>query len=202
MRTVGLVLVLVACGASAIGVTRAAPADSPVRGLYNWIHSTGDAERSFSFYREVFGIELARSPFAGAASANARPEPIRPASQAGSDALVWALTNTHGSRFRTVFMRAANTPFGLELSEFFDIGRSDRAPNPWDPGASTLIFSVRNLDTVANRLKARGAPVVTLGGAPVTTPSGRAMLVRDPDGCLIEVKQATAASVSQASAPV
>jgi predicted enzyme related to lactoylglutathione lyase len=99
-------------------------------------------------------------------------------------------------------MRAANTPFGLELSEFFDIGRSDRAPNPWDPGASTLIFSVRNLDTVANRLKARGAPVVTLGGAPVTTPSGRAMLVRDPDGCLIEVRQAPPASLSPAPGDV
>jgi predicted enzyme related to lactoylglutathione lyase len=159
-----------------------------VHGIFNWIHGTGDAERAFAFYQDVFGIELARSPFAG--SGPAAPEPIRPAAQAGSDPLVWDLTNTHGSRFRTVFMRAANTPFGLELSEFFDIGRSDRAPNPWDPGASTLIFSVRNLDTVANRLKARGAPVVTLGGAPVTTPSGRAMLVRDPDGCLIEVRQA------------
>jgi len=104
----------------------AAPSESPVRGLYNWIHSTGDAERSFSFYREVFGIELARSPFAGTASTNALPEPIRPVSQAGSDALVWDLTNTHGSRFRTVFLRAANTPFGLELSEFFDVPRSER----------------------------------------------------------------------------
>ena len=73
-----------------------APAESPVRGLYNWIHSPGDAERSFAFYRDVFGIELAQSPFAGTASADAPPEPIRPLSQAGSDALVWDLTNTHG----------------------------------------------------------------------------------------------------------
>ena len=130
---------------------RPAAAESPVRGLYNWIHSTGDAERSFSFYGEVFGIELARSPFAGVASANARPEPIRPVSQAGSDALVWALTNTHGSRFRTVFMRAANTPFGLELSEFFDVPRSERHANPWDPGASKLIFTVRDLNSVVAR---------------------------------------------------
>ena len=48
---------------------RPARARSPVRGLYNWIHSTGDAERSFSFYRDVFGIELARSPFTGTAAA-------------------------------------------------------------------------------------------------------------------------------------
>ena len=109
--------------------------------------------------------------FAGAAPADAPPETIRPASQAGSDPLVWDLTNTHGSRFRTVFMRAPNTPFGLELSEFFDIARGDRRANPWDPGASALIFSVRDLDAVAGRLKARGAPVVTLGGTAVTTPA-------------------------------
>ena len=180
--------------------TCAAPAESPVRGLYNWIHSTGDAERSFAFYRDVFGIELARSPFAGTASANARPEPIRPVSQAGSDALVWDLTNTHGSRFRTVFMRAANTPFGLELSEFFDVPRSERQANAWDPGASKLIFTVRDLDAVVARLKARRTPVVTIGGVALNTPSGRAMLVRDPDGYLVEVRQASSAAVTAAKA--
>jgi predicted enzyme related to lactoylglutathione lyase len=192
---------LVAFAASAVGFTAAAPSDSPVRGLYNWIHSTGDAERSFSFYREVFGIDLARSPFAGAASANARPEPIRPVSQAGSDALVWALTNTHGSRFRTVFMRAANTPFGLELSEFFDVPRSERHANPWDPGASKLIFRVRDLNAVVARLTTRRTPVVTIGGVALNTPDGRAMLVRDPDGYLVELRQASSAAVTAAKEP-
>ena len=194
---------LAGAGTAAIALTALglvpAPATAPVRGLYNWIHGTGDAERAFAFYNAVFGMALARSPFAGGASA--LPEPIRPASQAASDPLVWDLTNTHGSRFRTVFMRASNTPFGLELSEFFDIPRADRVPNPWDPGASTLIFAVRDLDVVAGRLKARGAPVVTLGGAPLVTPSGRAVLVRDPDGCLIEVRQAAPTAVAQAKQP-
>ena len=193
-------VVLVAFAFSASLTRAAAPDDSPVRGLYNWIHSTGDAERSFSFYHDVFGIELARSPFAGAAPANARSEPIRPVSQAGSDPLVWALTNTHGSRFRTVFMRAANTPFGLELSEFFDIPRGERQANTWDPGASKLIFTVRDLDGVVARLTARRTPVVTIGGVPLNTPNGRAMLVRDPDGYLVEVRQASSAAVTAANA--
>jgi len=174
---------------------------SPVRGLYNWIHSTGDAERSFAFYRDLFGLELARSPFAGAAPANAPPERIRPAAEAGSDPLVWDLTNTHGSRFRTVFMRAANTPFGLELSEFFDVPRGERPANPWDPGAATLVFTVRDLDATVSKLKARGAPVVTLGGDPIDSPRGRAIVVRDPDGCLVEVRQAATAAVATAKAP-
>jgi catechol 2,3-dioxygenase-like lactoylglutathione lyase family enzyme len=179
--------------------SRPARLESPVRGLYNWIHSTGDAERAFAFYRDVFGIELARSPFGG--PANAAPEPIRPASQAGSDALVWDLTNTHGSRFRTVFMRVGNTPFGLELSEFFDVARADRLANAWDPGASKLIFAVRDLDVVIARLKERRSPVVTIGGVAVNTPDGRAILARDPDGYLVEVRQASAAAASAAKAP-
>jgi catechol 2,3-dioxygenase-like lactoylglutathione lyase family enzyme len=47
-------------------------------------------------------------------------------------------------------------------------------------------------------LKARGAPVVTLGGIPVDTPRGRALLVRDPDGYLVEARQASPAAVTAA----
>ena len=173
---------------------------SPVRGLYNWIHSTGDAERSFAFYHDVFGVELARSPFAGPAPVGAPPERIRSAAEAGSDPLVWDLTNTHGSRFRTVFMHAPNTPFGLELSEFFGVPRSERVANPWDPGSATLIFDVRDLDAVVSRLKDRGTPVVTLGGGAIASPRGRAIVVRDPDGCLVEVRQAGKAAIAAAKA--
>jgi catechol 2,3-dioxygenase-like lactoylglutathione lyase family enzyme len=98
-------------------------------------------------------------------------------------------------------MRAANTPFGLELSEFFDVPRGERPANPWDPGAATLVFAVRDLGATVSKLKTRGAPVVTLGGDAIDSPRGRAILVRDPDGCLVEVRQAAAAAVSAAKAP-
>jgi catechol 2,3-dioxygenase-like lactoylglutathione lyase family enzyme len=191
---------LVAClGACAPVAALSAQAPDPqpaARGLYNWVHTTADAERAFEFYRDVLGVELAPSPFVPSAT-NAPPEGIRPVAQAGSDALVWDLTNTHGSRFRTVFMRVANTPFGLELAEFFDIPRETRAANPWDPGASRLIFAVRDLDSIVAALAARGAPIVTLGGAPVDTPAGRAIVVRDPDGYLIELRQAAQAAIAR-----
>jgi catechol 2,3-dioxygenase-like lactoylglutathione lyase family enzyme len=95
-------------------------------------------------------------------------------------------------------MRAPNTPFGLELSEFFDVPRSSRHANPWDPGASRIIFSVRDLDVVVGRLKAVDAPIVTLGGGALDTPNGRAILARDPDGYLVEVRQAPAAALTAA----
>ena len=121
-----------------------------MHGLYNWVHSTADAERAFAFYRDVFGIVLAPSPFIPNATA---PEGIRPLAEVTGDPLIWDLTDTQGSRARTVFMRAPNTPFGLELSEFVDIPRETRSANPWDPGASRLIFRVRDFD--GRRGKAR-----------------------------------------------
>jgi predicted enzyme related to lactoylglutathione lyase len=168
-------------------------------GLYNWIHTTGDSEKSFPFYRDVLNIELERSPFAGPAPANAPPERIRPVPNTPPDQLLWDLTNTQGARFRNVFMRAPNALFGLELSEFFDIPRETRQANPWDPGASSLIFEVRDLNDVLSRLAAAGAPIVTLGNAPVDTPAGRAVLVRDPDGYLIHVTQASPATIAGAA---
>jgi catechol 2,3-dioxygenase-like lactoylglutathione lyase family enzyme len=193
----GLAALCVLCPALAQRSTAAPPA---VLGIYNWIHSTADAERAFAFYRDVLGIKLTRSPFVGPAAAGTPPPQIAPAAQAGSDPLVWDLTNTHGARFRTVFMEATNTPFGLELSEFFDIPRDGRAANAWDPGASTSIFVVRDLDAVLASARALGAPVVTIGGAPVATPGGRAVVVRDPDGYLIELVEASAAAL-RAAAP-
>jgi len=169
-----------------------------VRGIYNWVHTTGDAERAFPFYHDVLGTDLARSPFAGPPAANAPAEQIRPKSAAGSDALVANLTNTPGARFRTVFTHASNTPFGLELSEFFDIPRNERAPNPWDPGAAKLIFRVRDLASMVAELRRRATPIVTLGGAPLDTPAGRSLLVRDPDGTLVQLTQATAAEIAGA----
>jgi predicted enzyme related to lactoylglutathione lyase len=81
------------------------------------------------------------------------------------------------------------------------VPRGERPANPWDPGAATLVFAVRDLGVVMSKLKARGAPVVTLGGDAIDSPRGRAILVRDPDGCLVEVRQAAAAAVSAAKAP-
>lgn len=172
------------------------PQEPPVRGLYNWVHSTADAERAFAFYRDVLGLELAPSPFVPNATA---PEGIRPWSAVTPDEIIWNLTDTKGSRARTVFMRAPNTPFGLELSEFIEIARNERAANPWDPGASRLIFTVRNLNAIAVKMAASNTPVVTLGGGPVSARGARTVLVRDPDGYLVEVREASGAELASAA---
>ena len=175
-----------------------AQGDGAVLGLYHFVRTTANAERSFAFYHEVLGIEIVRSPFARAPP-DGPPPRIASSAEAGSDPLVWNLTNTKGARFRTVFMRAPNTPFGLELSEFFDIPRSERPANPWDPGASIIEFAVRDVDAALAAARAHGAPVVTMGGAPVGLPDGRVVLVRDPDGNLVALMQASPAAIAAAA---
>ena len=72
--------------ASPLGAqTRDVPAaPTVVHGLYNWVHSTADAERAFAFYRDVLGLELAPSPFIPNATA---PEGIRPWPEVKGDEL-------------------------------------------------------------------------------------------------------------------
>ena len=201
VRAQALVCLLALLAPTARAQPPASTIEAPVRSIYNFIHTTGDAERAFAFYRDVFGIALDHSTFVRPAEADAPAPRIRTVAEARSDPLVWDLTDTHGSRFRTVFMHAPNTPFGLELSEFFDIPRLERPANPWDTGASTLIFAVQDLDAITTRLESAAAPIVTLGGAPIDTPVGRTMLVRDPDGYLIQVVQASRAAITSAAAP-
>jgi len=193
-RLVGCVAAVAALAGSA-----AAQGDGAVRGMYHFVHSTADAERTFAFYHEVLGIELARSPFAPAPAADAPPPRIAPRAEARGDPLVSDLTDTKGARFRTVFMHAPNTSFGLELSEFLDIPRRERPANPWDPGASVIEFAVRDLEAVLDAAEARGAPVVTKGGMPVRGPDGPVVLVRDPDGYLIRLEQGSAAAIATAA---
>jgi catechol 2,3-dioxygenase-like lactoylglutathione lyase family enzyme len=200
MRSAAIAAACLCAAAAPISSVPAQPVVEPaaatvVHGLYNWVHSTADAERAFAFYRDVLGVALAPSPFVPNAAA---PEGIRPWSAVVGDELIWNLTDTRGSRARTVFMRAPNTPFGLELSEFIEIAREQRAANPYDPGASRLVFKVRDLDAVMAKLAARGAPIVTLGSAPVIVRGARTLLARDPDGYLLELRQASAAELARA----
>lgn len=189
-------------GSQSMAQTTAGGSDEPeVHGLYNWIHTTARGEIAFPFYRDMFGMELVGSPFGGPAPADAPPPQLRPASEARSDELIWHLTDSAGSRFRNIFMHTPNTPYGLELSEFYDIPRSERPASPWDPGASRIIFRVRDLDALYARLRAANTPRVSLGGDIPTTSQGRSVLIRDPDGYLIQLIQASADEIASAVAP-
>jgi len=62
-----------------------------------------------------------------------------------------------------------------------------------DPGVATTILYVRNVDAMLAKLQKAGTPIVTSPAAPVQVAfgatTGRAVVVRDPDGYLIELVQ-------------
>jgi len=156
-----------------------------VTGLYHWIHSTADVERGWEFYHSVFGMELESSPFGG--NTGAAPRPPRPRAEASADPIIWDLTNTHGSRFRNVFMTIPGVPFGHELSEFSGIEQEAIRANLWDPGATMLILNVDNVDASLDAVKKQGGEIVSAGGKPVSLDGTRAVIVRDPDGYPLEL---------------
>ena len=126
---------------------QAAPS-AAVTGIFNWIHSTADLDRGYAFYHEVFGLEMiepAVRRYPRRASSEHHTEAVGSDCRSGD-----RRTDKHESaRFRNVFMRLPNAPFGLELSEFNDIESRALRPNFWDPGATTLILEVRDINAVA-----------------------------------------------------
>ena len=178
-----------------------ATSSASVTGIFNWIHSTADLDRGYAFYHEVFGLEMMNPQF-GAIPGAPAPNTIRKRSEAIADPVIGDLTNTSGARFRNVFLRLPHAAFGLELSEFDDIESRALRPNFWDPGATTLILEVRDINAVLSAIRKAGAVIVTLSGRPVevgtTRERARSIVVRDPDGYLIQVIQARRDSLSRA----
>jgi len=145
----------------------AAPAQTI--GMNDWIHATANLDRTVQFYVQAFGLE---SP--------APPRPPNPA--------VPALLNVPGAKLQVAMLRFPGSPFGFELTNFGgDIELHPGQPHPWDPGAATLIVETPNIDAALAAVKKAGASVVTRSGVPVKMRDARMVVVRDPDGYLIEL---------------
>ena len=115
--------------------------------------------------------------------------------------------NIHGvpqAKVRFTQGRMPKVQCGVEIVEFGGIDRKPVQRAVQDPGASMLIVRVRDLDKAFNRIAQIKAPIVTAGGAPIVVGPGntRAVVLKDPDGHLIEMIQsdpAPAVSVAGSS---
>jgi catechol 2,3-dioxygenase-like lactoylglutathione lyase family enzyme len=156
----------------AFAQTGVAPSDGPVVGMLNYIHATNNLETTLAFYHDVFGLDS--------------PAP-RPLLSPG----VPALTNSPGVKLRLATLHFPNTVFGFELTEFSNIDRKPGQPRHTDPGAALIALRVKDMEPVLAAVKKMSTPIITTSGAPVTieTPNGkiRSMLIRDPDGYVVEV---------------
>jgi catechol 2,3-dioxygenase-like lactoylglutathione lyase family enzyme len=144
--------------------------DSAGVAFLNYIHVVNNLDKTLAFYHDVFELD---SP------AQLLPNPGIP-----------ALVNSPGARLRHAVLHLPNTSFGLKLAEFSGAERKPVRLNISDPGAGTLVLRVRDLDRVVDAAKNWGAEIITPSGAPVklrpTAVGSRAILMRDPDGYLVE----------------
>jgi len=155
---------------------------TPVIQLQNFAHTTERLDKTVPFYRDVLGLPVngARDPL------TAQPQKL--------DDDMSKFTATKGMSFRSATFRIPNATFGFELTEFTCGSRKPVRPNLQDIGAATLALQVRDIEKVLAKVKASGAPIVTIGGDPVN-PSGnvdskfREILIRDPDGFFVELQQ-------------
>jgi catechol 2,3-dioxygenase-like lactoylglutathione lyase family enzyme len=166
---------------------------TPVVQLQNLAHTTESLDKTVPFYRDVLGLPVngARDPL------TQQPQKL--------DEDMSKFTATKGMSFRAATFRIPNATFGFELTEFTGGSRKPVRPNLQDTGAATLALQVRDIDKVLAKVKASGAAIVTVGGAPVNpseSPNSklREIVVRDPDGFFVELQQPDPLPASAASA--
>jgi glyoxylase I family protein len=75
--------------------------------------------------------------------------------------------------------------------EFSGLERTKHAPNPEDPGASAISILVEGLPAMLNAVKAGGFEVVTSSGEIIEYSDHRTVLVRSPDGLMVELVEMT-----------
>jgi catechol 2,3-dioxygenase-like lactoylglutathione lyase family enzyme len=155
--------------AVAFAQTQTAPI---TRSLSHAIHAVDDLDTTLAFYRNVFGINGNPQDFANTA--------------------VPLLTNAPGVTLR---MSMLSLPGGMrfELTHFKGVERKAAQAKYTDPGAASLVFYVRDIDSLVANAKKANAPIVTTGAAPVeiVTAKGktRSIILRDPDGFFLQLIQ-------------
>jgi catechol 2,3-dioxygenase-like lactoylglutathione lyase family enzyme len=135
-------------------------------------------DRSLNFYRDVFGMEVPPLPDSGA----------RPYNRTNNQ--LYAMFDIPGARERHQPAEVPGTDVSFGLMEVQDVEYKTVPLRIQDPGAATLVFIVRDVDTLLARAKQANVDVVTPGGQPVPLADGsRSVLIRDVDGRFVELRQ-------------
>jgi catechol 2,3-dioxygenase-like lactoylglutathione lyase family enzyme len=155
-----------------------APPAGHIESLSHAIHAVDDLDTTLAFYRDVFGLRGNPQDF---------PNPAVP-----------LLTNAPGVTLR-MSMLALPGRMRFELTHFKGVERKPAQAKYTDPGAGSIVFHVRDIDTALANAKKANAPIVTTGGAPVeittsTASKARSIILRDPDGFFVQLIQDTPAA--------
>jgi catechol 2,3-dioxygenase-like lactoylglutathione lyase family enzyme len=162
----------------------AGSAEVAVIGSENLIHTVADTNKTYAFYRAL-GVDIADRDVLG----GVQPKGVVPPPKESSESLD-KLCDTPHTTWRYLALTIPNG-FNMELIEFTGLERKRTRPGNQDPGATTLVLTVRDVDAALAAAKNAGASVVTAGGAPLSIGAGksRSVVIRDPDGFFVELLQ-------------
>ncbi len=172
----------VACAALAAGAgSSTVRAQTPA--LTNACHVSpivDDLDIAAHFYHDLLGLDLVPAPPPG-------PLPV------DTDSGHLLLHGVPNARLRFIGARIPGVRCGVEIVELKNVDRTPVHRRYQDPGAATLILTVRDLDGLVTVLKKNRVALLTTGGAPVqvtaATGPARAVTVQDPDGHFVELVQ-------------
>jgi len=168
-----------ACGILSAGT---ADAPGPAVGVRAIIHSVADLDKTVAFYRDGLGLQPVGQ--------GGKPMTALPAPQALNEDLS-KFTDTHGAKFRNASFHIPGMALDLELTEFTGTLVKKAVPHMQDPGAATLVLTVRDVDAALAGVKKNGGSVLSIGGEPMKVgpenSKSRSIFVRDPDGFMLEL---------------
>ncbi len=159
---------------------QAAPQGSgPILGTGAFTSFVENMDRSLAFYHDAFGMDVPALPASGA-------RPYNP-----TNVQLFAMFDIPGARERHQSASLPDTSVRVEIMEVQDVPHATIPLRIQDPGAATLVFLATDVEASLDRARTAGATVVTPGGRPVAQADGsRVVLIRDPDGRFIELRQA------------
>lgn len=172
-----------------------ADAPGPATGVRAIIHSVADLDKTVKFYQDGLGM----TPF----GMGGKPMTAMPKASALDEDLS-KFTDTHGAKFRNASFHIPGMALDLELTEFTGTPVKKGVPHMQDPGAATLVLTVRDVDAALAGVKKNGGSVLSIGGEAMKiggeASKSRSVFVRDPDGFMLELAAIQPAPKSNAPA--
>jgi catechol 2,3-dioxygenase-like lactoylglutathione lyase family enzyme len=148
-------------------------------------------DRSLAFYHDAFGMEVPALPESGA-------RPYNP-----SNSGLFAMFDIAGAKERHQHATAPGTDVRYEIMEIQNVEHRTLPLRIQDPGALTLVFTVRDVDAVLAQARKAGAETITPHGAIVKLADGtKAVLIRDIDGRPIELRESAATDGQAGASPI
>jgi predicted enzyme related to lactoylglutathione lyase len=112
-----------------------------------------------------------------------------------------------GALIRTTIIKQPGGPFSMELVEWTGVPLKAQEPRIYDGGGVMLAMNVRDLDTKLAAAKKLGLKILTKDETPFVNQGrdgarNRAVMVRDPDGFVVEFTDSSAVNPNALPGPI